>query len=285
MQLPPVCYCSKQDAEEACERCHISQNQWWVKAEVHKLSVSERHTSDPVYSQFLKEIREDKPSAATVDDVLKDCYIEPEDVLSHVCDNSTTILCSHTSQVQDYNARIFDKLFPDTTTHVHTPVTHNTYGFEDTKSWLDQKHFHYLERVAIGAKVMILKNMDSNGACNGSIGIVQGFNKVHGVLRSIRVRLMDSDHEVNVYRSNVKTLHRHCRQFTKRTFPLILAYAMTGHKSQGATLRGKTIVHIKNAFTPGLAYVMLSRVVSRANMKVVRPLAAADIIPMTLGSK
>ncbi len=64
----------------------------------------------------------------------------------------------------------------------------------------------------------------------------------------------------------------------------MLAYASTGHKSQGATLRGKTILHMQSAFSPGLAYVMLSRVTTRDNLKIVGKFLASDIVPMKLSS-
>ena len=65
---------------------------------------------------------------------------------------------------------------------------------------------------------------------------------------------------------------------TKR-FPIVLAYAMTGHKSQGATISNKVIVHIRNAFAPGLTYVMLSRTTNRQNLNIVKKLQPSDFIP------
>ena len=43
---------------------------------------------------------------------------------------------------------------------------------------------------------------------------------------------------------------------------------MIGHKSQGATISTNVVVDIRNAFAPGLTYVMLSRVTNRANLKI-----------------
>ena len=45
----------------------------------------------------------------------------------------------------------------------------------------------------------------------------------------------------------------------------ILAYAMTGHKSQGATISTRVIVDIRNTFASGLTYVILSRTTNRQN--------------------
>ena len=59
-----------------------------------------------------------------------------------------------------------------------------------------------------------------------------------------------------------------CR-ILKCTFPCALGYAMTGHKSQGATFDMDTIVDMREAFTPGLLYVMLSRVTQRSKLRIV----------------
>jgi Ulp1 family protease len=50
-------------------------------------------------------------------------------------------------------------------------------------------------------------------------------------------------------------------------FPISLAYALTGHKSQGMTITGKAVVDIRNnQRTPGLLYVMLSRTTDVHNL-------------------
>ena len=71
-------------------------------------------------------------------------------------------------------------------------------------------------------------------------------------------------------------------RFFKSTFPLTLAYAMTGHKCQGATFKTRTIVHMLSAFTPGLLYVMLSRVSKRTLLSVVGELTPDLFVPVKL---
>jgi hypothetical protein len=43
----------------------------------------------------------------------------------------------------------------------------------------------------------------------------------------------------------------------------MLGYAIIGHKSQGATISSKVMIHICESFAWGLVYVMISRVTSR----------------------
>jgi ATP-dependent DNA helicase PIF1 len=57
--------------------------------------------------------------------------------------------------------------------------------------------------------------------------------------------------------------------YYKTTLPITSAFAITGHKSQGATISSKDIIDIKEAFAPGLAYVMLSRVTNRIFLKII----------------
>jgi hypothetical protein len=55
---------------------------------------------------------------------------------------------------------------------------------------------------------------------------------------------------------------------------------MTGHRSQGRTLRGRTIIHIHNSFCPGLAYVMISRVTNREQLRIFGKLTPQDFVPI-----
>jgi hypothetical protein len=98
----------------------------------------------------------------------------------------------------------------------------------------------------------------------------------------IVVRLFDSDEEVSIRRSSFKNLYHDGKRFFKSTFPLILGYGMTGHRSQGAILRGKVLVDVRDAFCPGLMYVMLSRVPSRRNLRIMSKLSPEMFTPVSV---
>jgi hypothetical protein len=68
--------------------------------------------------------------------------------------------------------------------------------------------------------------------------------------------------------------------FYKASFPLMLGYAITGHKSQGATISSKVMIHIRESVAQGLVNVMLSRVTSRKILKIVNNLQPSDIQPL-----
>jgi hypothetical protein len=60
----------------------------------------------------------------------------------------------------------------------------------------------------------------------------------------------------------------------------MLSYAIIGHKSQGATISSKVMIHICEFFAWGLMYVMLSRLISRKKLKIVNNVQPLDIQAM-----
>ena len=83
-------------------------------------------------------------------------------------------------------------------------------------------------------------------------------------------------------RTDTQSKHHDGKQYVKRTFPLTPAYALTGHRCQGATLTGPVIVHVTELFTPGILYVILSRVTDRVNLKIVGHLLVSMFVPVPL---
>ena len=51
-------------------------------------------------------------------------------------------------------------------------------------------------------------------------------------------------------------------------YPIVLAYAVTCHKSQGLTLRS-AVVHCSREYVPGLIYVTISRVKAPEHLQIV----------------
>ena len=99
----------------------------------------------------------------------------------------------------------------------------------------------------------------------------------------IHVKL-DSGNTIAVTRSSVEKKYDSTTAHSKLTFPMMLAYAITGHRAQGATITGKTMVYIHDAFAPGLVYVMLSRLKSLDQLILVwdpdHPLKPSDFKPV-----
>ena len=117
----------------------------------------------------------------------------------------------------------------------------------------------------VGAQVMATANLDiENGIVNGSMGEVVGYDSTTGRFNIVKPRvrfynkLTGNHHEIVVPMrwwqdpGDFKTL-------AIGQFPLRLAYAITIHKSQGASLDMVQIDAGSRVFGDGMTYVALSR--------------------------
>lgn len=115
-----------------------------------------------------------------------------------------------------------------------------------------------------GAQVMLLINLDQDkGLVNGSRGVVTGFKD--DVTRWPIVEFKNGEKlviEPHVWESE------HIPPIQRQQIPLRLAYALTIHKAQGATLDCALIDIGPSTFEYGQAYVALSRVRSLSGLYV-----------------
>ena len=139
----------------------------------------------------------------------------------------------------------------------------------------------------IGARVMITYNIDtSDWLTNGTTGTVVQIVHEKGKIVKVLIKL---DHEkaghhlrkkyeqklaslkkeectpigrISFEYSLGKSAKNHTAKAKVIQFPLMLAWAMTGHKVQGGTIKHPTpvVVDMDSCFTAGQAYVMLSRI-------------------------
>jgi ATP-dependent DNA helicase PIF1 len=82
-------------------------------------------------------------------------------------------------------------------------------------------------------------------------------------VEAISICLLESSLLLKLKWRTTKFNYTYKGKFFKSTFPLALAYAITGHKAQGATVASKVVIDICDAFTPELTYVLLSRVIEK----------------------
>jgi len=119
-------------------------------------------------------------------------------------------------------------------------------------------------KLKIGAQVMMIKNThQKEGVINGSLGIIRDFSpkKNYPIVEFANNKILTiSPEEWNLekFDHDTKTIKI---EASISQIPLILAWAITIHKSQGLTL-DKISCDLSNVFSPGQCYVALSRVKS-----------------------
>jgi ATP-dependent DNA helicase PIF1 len=153
---------------------------------------------------------------------------------------------------------------------------------EETKRIQSSMNLATSLELRVGAQVMCVTNYDmDNGICNGSTGIVKKFERRENYFADILssnvaagVRLEDADppsHTVHVpvieFANGVTIPIPPHPIISDRVvgvvvwqIPLILAWGITIHKSQGATIDYAAVNLGHRVFAPGQAYVALSRV-------------------------
>jgi ATP-dependent DNA helicase PIF1 len=108
----------------------------------------------------------------------------------------------------------------------------------------------------VGAQVMLLTNMDvEHGLVNGSRGVIEKFCEGPEPYPMVKFR----NGEVIIIQP-ASWASEDLEGFHREQIPLRLAYAITIHKAQGATLDCALIDIGDNTFEYGQAYVALSRV-------------------------
>jgi ATP-dependent DNA helicase PIF1 len=136
----------------------------------------------------------------------------------------------------------------------------------------------------VGAQVMFLRN-DSAGEggprwVNGSIGTVTRIDS------TVYVDIDGEIHEVDpvIWEKYKYSYDAASKKLTKNVvaeftqFPLRLAWAVTIHKSQGATYERAIVDLGSRVFSPGQTYVALSRLTDLDGLYLTRPLRPNDII-------
>ncbi len=168
-----------------------------------------------------------------------------------------TILTTHNAKVEKINNEFLKKIPSEEIIH-HAKFEGNEYKIEFLK-----KNCLALEnlKLKIGAQVMMIKNTyQKDGIINGSLGVIKSFSskKNYPIVQFANFRELTIGPEewlLERFDYESKTLVTEAKM---TQIPLILAWAMTIHKSQGLTL-DKIACDLKDSFSEGQAYVALSR--------------------------
>ena len=177
-----------------------------------------------------------------------------------------TLLFSRKAAVDQVNASNLKKLKGDRHTYKVKTVTSGDHVIDlerpEVKFAIDKldRDASYIPELtlAVGAQVMLLTNRNQEqGLVNGSRGVVTDFGKTTEAYPIVKFR--------NGMVLEIAPAEWACDEFEtvkRQQVPLALAYAVTIHKAQGATLDCALIDIGSATFECGQAYVALSRVKS-----------------------
>lgn len=229
---------------------------------------------------------------------LKNVYRQTDrhfiDILNHARN------CTLTSQdISDLNARYVPGFSPKPEDGYIRLMTHNRqvdYVNETELEKLDSKPYTFVAAVTgtfpeesyptadsltlkKGAQVMFIKNDPERRFINGTLGEVKSIDK-----NSIAVRLAESGTVIDVepmewqnirYQFDEESKEISSKQIGRfKQYPLKAAWAITVHKSQGLTF-DKAIIDVHAAFSPGQAYVALSRCRTLDGLVLSSPVSAS----------
>ena len=181
-----------------------------------------------------------------------------------------TVLYARNKEVDFMNNRELQKLIDKGGKHKEYEVRvevarNNLLGMKPTQDLIRNvtKGIEKL-RFAVGAQVMLTKNLEvDSGLVNGSRGVVKGFDQEDNII-------------IKFVCGITKTLGRKDFKYERKEgnreislvilqIPLRLAWAVSIHKSQGATL-DYVVTDLSDVFEYGQAYVALSRVRNLENL-------------------
>jgi len=288
LQLPPI----KGNAPfqhvtffEAKQRIgSIASIDLWKNFQYQELTINMRQNGDECYAELLARVRVGQVSDEA-EELLRQRMIHTDrrattdeivTTYNNLCNNnqSPIILVPHTALCQEINNAVLTKMNKeiqnlsaiDTLDSIveSRSMTKVVKEYEKIKS--DVTRTAGLEqslRLCVGAKVMLKRNKNVEaGLVNGSAGIVVDFVRGETEVTSIKVRFEATDSVVSIERESCSFEVLKGIYYTRKQYPIIPAFAITIHKSQGLSLKSAVIDAGSACFRPGMVYVALSRVTS-----------------------
>ena len=233
-QLPPV---SRETKEE-----YAYESESWRDADLRTCYLTEQHRhDDEQMSAILNGIRE-RRNMENIAAALRARHCEPKE--------ECTRLHTHNKNVDEENARKLD-LLPGNPRVFQAALAGRAAARDALlRSVLAPENLALKK----GAVVMFVKNNPAAGYHNGTVGVVENFERDIPLVRTKEGKIIAAHREEwRIENEEGKTIA------SLSQIPLRLAWAMTVHKSQGMSMSAAEM-DLSRCFVPGQGYVALSRV-------------------------
>lgn len=245
LQLPPI-----NKVANDIEFCFNSQI--WHDLDLKIFNLQEKFRQKD--QKFIKILNNLRFGALDDEDIkcLKERIKQDQDFLI-----KPTILTTHTNKVEKINLLHLQNIPRQEVTY-EAKYQGNPSKIELLKKNCIAPNFLKLK---VGAQVMMTKNTyQKDGIINGSLGVVKDFSlkmkyPIVEFSNGIEITVKPEEWIIESYD---KTSQKLVCEASVAQIPLILAWAITIHKSQGLTL-DKISCDLADIFSPGQAYVALSR--------------------------
>ena len=281
LQLPPVngdpVFCKLNSKAVSKLGCMGSGNIWKHTVTYDELMINKRQKKDPVYSKILDEVRRGSPSQDSLTCLHeRTITVSVVEKYKQLCESGSHPVCLFPTckQCQDHNSNMLSALGTKLETFACVDEIDET---SSTRKW-NKKATDALSKankdcnmtagleakleLAVGARVMLRRNINAkDGLVNGSIGSVTAITP-----HCVTVKFDHIPEPYPVQRVKSKFMLMKAFYVYRKQFPLILAYAVTIHKCQGLSLDSAIIDLSSKVFSPGMAYVALSRVRSLSGL-------------------
>ena len=231
-----------------------------------ELTINHRQEKDKIFFNILNDIRQNNVTDEDIEE-LNNRYCSDTDKLQRVIK-----LFSKKAIVEETNRKELERISGKE--YVYDSIV--TYSKTTSKSIADFPIAEELKLKA-GALVMMITNDIDKQWVNGTLGIVKKLTN-----NSITVMIDGREYDVSqVEFKQQEAVYKdgkieYVPIMTIKQFPLILAYAITIHKSQGMTYQ-QVACDVSDTFAKGQAYVALSRCTSLDGLYLLKKISKTSV--------